>query len=130
MKKTGRKTKHTPDKLSLIYRAVESGMSYKDACSVSGISEATFYEWKTSKPEFLEALSEAEAKGQSALLGKIRESPDWRSAAWILERRFSDTWGRKDKLETEQSVRFTGPPSLDDMMLLYHKAVEHEQTER
>lgn len=123
--KTGRKTKHTPDKLAAIYKAVENGMSYKDACAVSGISEATFYEWKKSKPEFLETLCRAEAKGQKVLLNKIRASKDWRASAWILERRY-ETWNRKEKIETEQNIKFTGAPSLEDLITLFNKAATND----
>lgn len=43
-----------------------------DVCKQVGISEPTYYEWKESKPKFLEALKEAEKKRLEAFKNMAR----------------------------------------------------------
>lgn len=45
--------------------------------------------------EFLKAEAEAE----QLMVDSIRTNPDWKAAAWMLERRHSDRWGYKASLE-------------------------------
>jgi hypothetical protein len=46
------------------------------------------------------------AKDEAALLGTIRKAgeTDWRASAWILERRYSDTWGKRQEVQAGGSV--------------------------
>lgn len=101
-----RRSKLTSAMSQKICKQIEKGMTIKRACQISGISEATYYEWlnRAEKGEskyidFSEALKKAEAKAQETLISKLSENDQWQSKAWILERRFASEWGRKENLD-------------------------------
>jgi hypothetical protein len=45
-----------------------------EICSLSGISEETFYTWKESKPEFLEAIEKAQEKFDKMVVAEAKKS--------------------------------------------------------
>ena len=81
----GRKTKYTPETVKAIIDAVSVGTPYKYAGAVAGISHETFNQWMNKKPEFAEAIKEAEAKALTARLARIvvASSEHWQAAAAI-----------------------------------------------
>ncbi|EMO56396.1 hypothetical protein LEP1GSC161_0022 [Leptospira santarosai str. CBC1416] len=38
-------------------------------------------------------------------MSDIQKSDSWQAKAWILERRWPEEWGRKDKLSVEKEVQ-------------------------
>lgn len=79
---------------------IKAGNYQKVACDVVGISEDTLYRWKKEKPEFSELLKKANAEAQArnvAIIAKAA-SKQWQAAAWFLERKHHDSWGRHDTL--------------------------------
>lgn len=96
--KRGRKTKYTPETVQKIVQALNVGATYKIACDYAGIGTTTFYDWINSKPEFSDAVKEAEGSGAVMILARIRKEADsgsWQAGAWILERRYPEMYGRK-----------------------------------
>lgn len=93
-----RPTKLTPEVEKAICDAIRDGLTYQAAAEVSGIAVSTLNEWlKDERPRFIqfsEAVRRANAEAKKELLRRIREASrkDWRAAAWILERRFSDEY--------------------------------------
>lgn len=106
-------------------KALSDGHYIDVACTLSGISEATYFNWiargerensrlqadydngldlvydEKEKPylDFLESTRIASAKAEnSAILAikKAYDKDDWRAAAMFLERRFSKRWRRID----------------------------------
>lgn len=45
-----------------------------EICSMSGISESTYYEWKANKPEFSEAIKKAEDEFYSFMIVEAKKS--------------------------------------------------------
>lgn len=45
-----------------------------EICSISGISESTYFEWKANKPEFLECLTRAREKFDELLVKEAKNS--------------------------------------------------------
>jgi hypothetical protein len=94
---------------------------------LAGIHEATFYNWikwgeaqaRGRYFEFFEAVKKAEAEGQAALVATINvaSKDSWQAAAWILERKYPEEWGRKDALALSGNLRHEGE-------------IKHEVTER
>ena len=106
----GRPTKLTPDVREKIVNSVKLGQSYERAALMAGVSESSIYKWKVRAndgesgheyAEFLQALKKAEIEGEALRLAQINTAAKdgtWQAAAWWLERRFPQQWGRFDKL--------------------------------
>ena len=86
-------------------KAIEGAALVEDVADANGISPTTFYRWMQlgAEPdaprefrEFREAVKKARAVSSVALVGIIRRAAikNWTAAAWLLERRRPDLWGR------------------------------------
>jgi len=107
----GRRSKLTNTAIDVIAKGVRFGLTYEQAANAAGVSAATFYNWKKKAEdgdprflEFLEALKQAEGEGEYLLAATIAQAAQldpsqWRAAAFILERRFPERWGRVTRLE-------------------------------
>lgn len=109
-----------------IVKAIQAGNYIETAAAYAGISKNTLYEWlrrgqrekdrvaknprfKIKKAEELfvkfadaveKALAEAEMR-DVVIIGKAAEE-QWQAAAWRLERKFPEKWGRQ-KIDIEHS---------------------------
>lgn len=95
--------------------AIRAGNYARIAAEMNGIGETTFYRWlemgaEPNSPkiyrEFRESIKRAEAEAEVAHVARIRQAADngtWQAAAWYLERKHGDRWGRNDKLRQEIS---------------------------
>lgn len=95
----------TPDKVRSILRAIEIGATHRIAAMSAGISERTFKKWCDEDPEFREAVDVAEGKSAIRLLAKVEQAAnqgDWKAAAWKLERRFPQEYGKQIVEQTGQ----------------------------
>lgn len=125
----GRKTKLTPERHDKIVRLIAAGNYAVIASKASGIAEDTYYEWlnrgkndtenhKTSIfTRFSEAIHEAEAKAEADMVILIKTAAvngNFQAAAWYLERKQADRWGRSDKLKQEITGAGGIPLSLGD----------------
>jgi len=103
-----RPTKFTEETIERLCEAIALGETYVGACVYAGIAFDTFNEWrkgeyprgadKDLKAAFSERLTRAEAEASMAALRSIRRAAmdgDWRAAAWWLERRRPESFGRK-----------------------------------
>lgn len=121
----GRPTKFSEERAEKIIRAIRSGNYIETAAALAGISKTTLYSWlkrgaaegdrleadpkakplKSELPylDFLDAvdIALAEAENMDVQAITAAASEDWRAAAWRLERKFPDRWGRKDRLQAE-----------------------------
>jgi transposase len=106
----GRPSKLTPERISRLIEALRAGHTREGAATLAGISKSTFNGWLASAKEpgadqefllFLDAVKSAEVEAEDALLAIIRAAApkQWQAAAWILERRSPDRWGRRVKAE-------------------------------
>ena len=115
--KTGRPTRCTRDLIKKITPLISNGNFASTACRVAGISEAAFYNWQargrkdreegraTIFVEFAEAIERADAEGEARnvlLIQQAAGAGTWQAAAWNLERKYPEKWGR-NRLEV------TGP---------------------
>lgn len=105
-KPIGRPTKLTPDVQEIVVKAIRSGATHDIAAMAAGIHRDTFYDWKSrgeaGEPiysDFSDALKTAEAQGALNLLERIQSASEdpkyWPAAAWILERRYPETYGKQ-----------------------------------
>ena len=114
-----RPSKLTPEVHETIIDSVKAGMTYRLACVRVDIDESTLYRWLTAGEtqvrgqfcEFRKDFMRAIADSAEVLLNQIRvKAPtDWRAAAFMLERRFPDDYGRR----TEVTGKDGGPVKVD-----------------
>jgi hypothetical protein len=116
MAKRGRKLKLNDDLIKKIVSAIEIGTYNKVAARAVGIDESTFYMWLKKGEEakakginniysqFYDAVKEAESRAMIRHLSNIvkaSQEGNWQASAWILERRYPELWGRKDRMNVE-----------------------------
>jgi hypothetical protein len=107
-----RPTKLTPEVEERITTAIRAGNYQETAALYAGISETTFYRWMESglsdEPEnqqyrqFREAVEKAKAAAEIrdvVLIDKAAQDGSWQAAAWKLERKFPQKWGRVTRTE-------------------------------
>jgi predicted aldo/keto reductase-like oxidoreductase len=123
--KKGRPIKLTPELQEELVKVIRAGNYIETACAYVGINKTTFYDWlkrgarekerlaknpnarpKKSEAPFVElsnaiekALAQAEIR-DVAIIGKAAEE-NWQAAAWRLERKFPERWGRKERLTAD-----------------------------
>ena len=115
----GRPTKLTPEVRDLIVDGINAGLTFGLTCARAGVSPATFYRWlekgETAKSgvfrEFCDTVSRAKADSAMRLVSQITlQAPtDWRAAAFLLERRFPDDYGKRSEITGKDG----GPVKVD-----------------
>ena len=89
---------------STIVKCLKDGNTRNDSALYAGISHTTFYNWlergrQGEEPflAFLEAVEKAEAEAMIANVAIIQRAANdtWQAAAWWLERKRPDDWGRR-----------------------------------
>lgn len=104
-----RPTKLTPEIQDRIVTAIRAGNYMETAAAYAGIARSTFNEWirrgaeEQEGPfaEFAAAVEQALAAAEArdvALIGQAAQK-EWQAAAWRLERRLPERWGRKTRHE-------------------------------
>ena len=141
----GRKTKLTPHVQEVIVDGINAGLTFRLTCARAGVTYTTFYNWlekgEAAKSgvlrEFFDAVERAKADSALRLVSQITlQAPtDWRAAAFILERRFPDDYGKRSeitgkdggpvKVETKNQHVFQPDKELWDEML--RKRAEYER---
>lgn len=89
--------KYTPERIAIIVQAIELGATYKLAAAAAGISDTTFEDWRNNKPAFSASIKEAEGRGaikRLELIERAANEGSWQAAAWKLERRYPDEYGK------------------------------------
>ena len=73
---------------------------------MEGITYETFRTWENEKSVFSVALKKAEAECKAARIATVLKASEksWQAAAWWLERRCPDEYGRMVKEEKPQNV--------------------------
>lgn len=113
------KPKLTEELIEVMCGLKAKGMHNKDICMAVGIHEATLYRW-LNKPSCKlhralgEEFKKAEAQYKQELPESISETAlfkprYWTAAAWLLERKYPEEFGRpetrKTAVETEDSPK-------------------------
>jgi hypothetical protein len=114
----------TAEKMRTILRAIEIGATHRIAAMSAGVSERTLKQWTDEDPEFREQVDIAESKSAIRLLAKVEQAAnngDWKAAAWKLERRFPQEYGKQIIEQTGQvdyvidiGIRKEDRPALND----------------
>ena len=129
----GRPTKLTPQVQARIVQAIVGGNDITVAAAYAGIGKTTFYEWlergrkaKTGPfADFADAIQKAQADAETrnvALIAKAAQEGTWTAAAWWLERKYPERWGRKERHEV------TGRDGGDMMIRVVYADVDIDTT--
>lgn len=108
-KKTGRKTKLSPQLKKRIVALLQKGHMIEIACNASGITAATFYGWMNRGEkegsglffDFFKAVTSARGIAEVHLVDCVQKAAltDWRPATWLLERMFPDRYAGRERLD-------------------------------
>jgi hypothetical protein len=123
-KRTGRPTRISKDVIDEICESIRAGNYFEPSCIRAGVAKSTAYNWlkraareleraaesKTGKIKqsealfvaFLDAVKKAEAEAEAWDVQVIRTAAlfgHWQAAAWRLERKHNDRWGRRQAIE-------------------------------
>lgn len=102
----GRPTKLTPETQKRIVDGIRMGATYELASQYGGVAYNTFNEWMKAGEgaqsgryrDFYEAVKKAEGEAAIGWLAKIEKAAsdgEWQAAAWKLERRYPQNYGRQ-----------------------------------
>lgn len=127
-KKPGRQSKLTTELIAKIRGYVAAGNTFKIACQLCRISETIFYKWMgatdSSDPlilELIQSVKEATAEAEAAMVARVRDASreNWTAAAWMLERRNPEVWGRRDTIKAEHSGPNGAPLQTQSQLVIY-----------
>lgn len=146
----GRPTKITPKIQETIVENLKAGNYIETAAAHAGIEKKTLYNWmkraareqqrvddnprakirKEEAPfvEFLHAVEKAQAFAEVRdvrLIAKAAED-HWQAAAWRLERKFPDKWGRKDKVSADLQHSGEVVERHEEDISITHRIEEYE----
>lgn len=107
-----RQLKLTEELIEQAVKLIEAGNYQKHVAQALGVSEETWYRWMREgeqrksalKRKFYEEIKKAEARAVArnvALIQKAAQDGNWQAAAWWLERKYPDEWGRKERNRIE-----------------------------
>jgi transposase len=122
---SGRPTKLTPELQAKLCDAIRAGNYMETAAAFAGIRKATLQNWLRRGARqtqgiyhaFSEAVEKALADSEArdvALIAKAAADGQWQAAAWRLERKFPDRWGRRDRHQVEAHIHGTVKVTPDD----------------
>ena len=86
---------------AVLLAVLRVGGSRADAAETIGVTPRTIRAEAQRDPQFLNDLNEAETDGKLNLILTVREAAidggNWRAAAWLLERRHWQDWGKRHR---------------------------------
>lgn len=145
----GRPTLLDNEMQSQIVAAIQRGAYIETAAALAGIHKSTFYDWLKIGRETLKACAEAHEDQQPAItphqaacanladaiekamaqsevrdikaIDDAAQAGQWQAAAWKLERKHHQRWGRKVALTDEKGGNF-----FDGMARAWAEALEQD----
>lgn len=98
-------TEEMRQRRAIAIEGIEGGLSIKDAMQLAGYSKEHYYNLKE-EPEFAAALEAARLRNKKRALLIIERAAlkEWTAAAWLMERKYKDEFGRVTKMEHSGTV--------------------------
>ncbi len=101
--------KFEPKVTEALLTAIRLGMFIEHACAYAGIDSSTFRRWRQDALDGIEPfksfwpeVTKAEADSiirRMSRIEKAAEDGNWTADAWVLERKYPDKFGKRDRLE-------------------------------
>lgn len=111
-----RPTKLTQEVRAALIKALRAGMTRTEAAACAGVSYDSLKRWHDANPDFADALRRADAEAVMEAVEAIQHASwrQWRAAAWWLERRYPQEWGKQrltaDDIGTATRAHGSGLP--------------------
>jgi hypothetical protein len=117
----------TDELIETIAQAIRVGSYVETAVALAGISKDSFYRWlrqaeSDDANEMTVKLSDAVKKALAEsekrdldVIDKAAQEGEWTAAAWRLERKFPNKWGRQSKVQLEHTGMDGGPIEIQSM---------------
>lgn len=111
-KNMGRPSKLDKKVTDKIVSYLRAGSYIETAAAASGITKQTLHSWLRRGADgeepyaaFCEEVETAQAEGEVRCLALIASAAQkqWQAAAWLLERRYPEKYGRKDRRDEEKN---------------------------
>lgn len=117
-----RKNKATSETLKIILKAIENGMTQKDAAILAGVDQDTITNWKKNS-DFSDQMRLAEIQFKSKLLKVIDKAAltDPKEAKWRLERLYPEEFSLRPQKDTEPAQ---GQDTLEKILQKLSKVVD------
>jgi len=102
--RTGNHSKLTPSVRRIVVTAIKKGNTLTTAAQLAGVARNTLWVWLTHPDpayrDFQNAVEKAEGDATRTSVSIIRTAAQtqWQAAAWWLERRHHEEWGRTEPL--------------------------------
>lgn len=108
------------NKEAIIIECIKLGMGHRPACRAAGCSYTSFKRWRQASGPFRAQIKAAEAEYERTALQSIHdaakptmgERTQWQAAAWLLERRHPERWGKRETRDVNMKV---GPSDWSKM---------------
>ena len=102
-----RPTKRTPEVEAAILAAIEVGMTRTAAAAAVGVDRRTLASWTRRFATFRAEVEKAEARAAQRMVNQIVTAArtTWQAAAWFLERRYPEDWGRRERVDVSVDIR-------------------------
>ncbi|WP_413612914.1 hypothetical protein [Bdellovibrio sp. HCB-110] len=113
--------------IETIAQAIRVGSYVETAVALAGVSKDSFYRWlrqaeSDDANEMTVKLSDAVKKALAEsekrdldVIDKAAQEGEWTAAAWRLERKFPNKWGRQSKVQLEHTGMDGGPIEIQSM---------------
>jgi hypothetical protein len=112
-KRKGRPSRLTPKVEKEFVGLIKAGNYIETACATVGIGRSTYYDWRkkadeSTKPNkytrFMDEVRKAQAwaEARDVAIINIHAENNWRAAAWKMERKYPNRWGRRRFKKKEQ----------------------------
>jgi hypothetical protein len=133
------KTKLTPELQEKLLLHLRVGAYVETAAACAGIHKDTFYEWMKKGARgvapyasFAAAVNKAVAESESRDLATILKAAQsqWQAAAWRLERRFPEKYGRNDRIKLDAKIEHDGASLVAKLARLIDGADEPKKRGR
>lgn len=91
------------------YSWLKNGEDLQEALDNLSILEEDLTEFAKLQIDFTDRIKKARLESQNELVNLIKSAAkkphNWTAAAWILERRYSETWGTKEQKESDTKAK-------------------------
>ena len=136
-KYVGRHTKLTEECVHKLEEAFGIGASVRQACYYANISQSTYYVWVEANPELLDRFEDLKEKLPLKALHNIASrihgestTGDLGLSKWLLERRMSDEFGEKVKLEHSGELGDGTPQEDKEVIAEFHTRLKANRLRR